>query len=656
MIRHSSEHAGGSWPLRLIALFTVAAGLNYVIWRWMSSVNWRVWWISVPLVIAESYSLIEVMLFAVTMWRVRRRSAPPELGRPTSVDVFVTTYDEPVELVLHTVRSAIAITYPHKTWILDDGDRDELRDSALALKIGYIRRGPEWRGKERHAKAGNLNAALPRTDGEFILILDADMVPRPNILDKTLGYFSDERVALVQTPQVFRNVPGGDPLGSQAPLFYGPIQEGKDGWNAAFFCGSNAVLRREALMQLGISDYVSDTEKAVGRRLRMALRVVHRARRVSRSDQASRVLDAASQALNQARTEIAEGRSLSDVTYTLQRAVDDAVREVVAADLSGIQADLSSLSIDDGAAHDDSEIHSWSDESLMEVLSGPALSPFNALRAVQNAVRAIDVTRPGEAHAVLPLATISVTEDMATSMRLHAHGWRSVFCDTVLADGLAPEDLSSMITQRLRWAQGTMQVFFRENPLFLRGLTWGQRLMYFSTMWSYLSGFATVIYLAAPAFFLLFGVMPVNSYSLIFFLHFLPFLISNQVLFLVAAHGLPTWRGQQYSLALFPVWIKACVSALGNVVFHRPLAFAVTPKNGIRSVELPLARIRWQVGAAIVLACAIVAGVIRIFAVHVSMIAIVVNLIWVIYDFASLSVLIAAVRYHTHRAKENSID
>ena len=68
-------------------------------------------------------------------------------------------------------------------------------------------------------------------------------MPEPRFLDRTLGYFSDERMALVQTPQVFTNVPEHDPLGSQAPLFYGPIQQGKDGWNAAFFCGSNAVLR-----------------------------------------------------------------------------------------------------------------------------------------------------------------------------------------------------------------------------------------------------------------------------------------------------------------------------------------------------------------------------------------------------------------------------
>ena len=104
----------------------------------------------------------------------------------------------------------------------------------------------------RHAKAGNLNNALLATDGEFLLILDADQMPEPAILDRTLGYFPTRRSRSCRRRSGSSTCPTHDPLGSQAPLFYGPIQQGKDGWNAAFFCGSNAVLRREALMQLGI--------------------------------------------------------------------------------------------------------------------------------------------------------------------------------------------------------------------------------------------------------------------------------------------------------------------------------------------------------------------------------------------------------------------
>src|SRR5437764_9408991 len=152
-----------------------------------------------------------------------------------------------------------------------------MRAMADAHGAGYIVRSTDWTGHERHAKAGNLNNALLQTQGAFILILDADQIPSPTILDRTLGYFRDPRVAFVQTPQWFYNVPPGDPLGSQAPLFYGPIMQGKDGWNAAFFCGSNAVLRREALMQLGIAYYVRDVERRLRRGLATADRVLRAA-------------------------------------------------------------------------------------------------------------------------------------------------------------------------------------------------------------------------------------------------------------------------------------------------------------------------------------------------------------------------------------------
>jgi len=265
--------------IRVIVVLTAILGVNYVAWRWVASVNWHAWWIAVPLVLAETYSLVDSLLFGLTMWRLRDRGEPPPAPPDLTVDVLITTYNEPIELVMGTAQAALAIRYPHRTWILDDGARPELRAEAESAGIGVITRSEDWEGMPRHAKAGNLNNALMTLEGEFLLILDADQVPDPAILDQTLGYFSDDRMALVQTPQYFVNVPASDPLGSQAPLFYGPIQQGKDGWNAAFFCGSNAVLRREALMQLGVSRYVTEVELGVHRALRTARSVLRSARR-----------------------------------------------------------------------------------------------------------------------------------------------------------------------------------------------------------------------------------------------------------------------------------------------------------------------------------------------------------------------------------------
>ncbi len=632
--------------LRILITATVLLGVNYVVWRWLFSVNWSAWWIAVPLVVAETYSLIDSMLFGLTMWRWRRRAAPPVPPDGLTVDVFITTYNEPVDLVIGTAEAAARIRYPHETWILDDGERPELERAAAELGVRYMTRAASWTNKPRHAKAGNLNNALLHTHGEFILVLDADQVPDPEILHRTLGYFEDERTALVQTPQYFVNVPDSDPLGSQAPLFYGPIQQGKDGWNAAFFCGSNAILRREALMQLGITGYVRAVEEGVVRALRTAGKVLDRARSEVGANQPEvlAALDSVRVAVRTARAAVRQGQPLADVTYRFQQSVDEAARAVVDADAGSIRADLEAIAALTATPGSDAD-GVLLDETTLSRLADREWSPLGALESIRTMIRAVDVSRDDEAEPTLALATISVTEDMATSMRLHGMGWKSVYHHEVLAHGLAPEDVGTMLTQRLRWAQGTIQVMLRENPLVQRGLTIPQRLMYWATMWSYLAGFAAVAYIAAPVIYLIFGVLPVQAYSWDFFGRLIPFLLLNQLLFFVVGRGTPTWRGQQYSLALFPVWIKACWTAFRNVYLHKPLDFAVTPKTRQGRATLPWGKVRYQIAAMALLVIASVVGVVRLYLGASSVLGVGVNLFWVLFDLAILSVVIPAVRY-----------
>jgi cellulose synthase (UDP-forming) len=630
--------------LRVVVVLTLVLGVNYIAWRWLDSVNWSAWWIAVPLVIAETYSLIDVALFGMTMWKARRREDPPAPAPGITVDVFVTTYNEPVELVLRTAEAARDITYPHRTWVLDDGARPALAAGARAAGVGYIERSEDWTDRPRHAKAGNLNNALFQTDGEFLLILDADQIPEPEILDRVLGYFDDPAVALVQTPQFFTNVTSADPLGSQAPLFYGPIQQGKDGWNAAFFCGSNAVLRRDALMQLGLVGYVRETERSVREALHASRRLLDRAQRDAPDPVQAAVLHEVQEAAARALGQLDAGEPLSDVTYGFQREVDGISAQVVARDVASIQEDLAAIAALP-IARDDEIGAVVVDEPALARLADREWSPLGAIESVQALVRAVDVDRSSEAQAVMPVATLSVTEDMATAMRLHALGWKTVYHHESLAHGLAPEDLGTMMTQRLRWAQGTMQVMLKENPLGVRGLKVGQKLMYFATMWSYLSGFAALVYLAAPIIFLCFGVLPVTAWTVDFFARFIPFFLASQLLFVVAARGVKTWRGQQYALALFPVWIKAVWTAVANVWFGRPLGFAVTPK--VRPDGSPSQwRLVWpQLLAMALLVVAAVVGIVRASLGLSLWVGTTVNLLWVGYDLVVLSVVVQALRY-----------
>lgn len=642
--------------VRLVVVLTIILGVNYVAWRWLESLNWSAWWIAVPLVLAETYSLIDVCLFGVTVWRLKRRPEPPEPDPGATVDVFITTYNEPLDLVMETALAAQRITFPHNTWILDDGARDELRGLAEEHGLGYLTRSADWADRPRHAKAGNLNNALMTTSGEFLLILDADQIPEPEILDRTLGYFRNPKVALVQTPQYFSNVPAEDPLGSQAPLFYGPIQQGKDGWNAAFFCGSNAILRREALMQLGLAGYVREVDRGVRQALAGARRAVRQARRSPQASDplVSALLDEVAEAAEQASRELKDGASLSEITYRVRRKVDAAVQTLVAADFSALEADLAEIAAMDLAQGEGLEVPDELD-SAVERMAKRDWSPLGALESVQAILDAVSVERSDEAQPIMPLATISVTEDMATAMRMHGMGWESVYHHEILAYGLAPEDVQTMLTQRLRWAQGTIQVLLRENPLVQRGLKPGQRLMYFATMWSYLSGFAAVVYIAAPIVYLTLGILPVSSLSFDFFIRFIPFMVVNQLLFAVIGRGVSTWRGQQYSLALFPTWIKACTTAARNVWFGRPLGFAVTPKarqSGAPGWSL----IRPQLVAMVLLVVALVAGLGRLAAGMNEPIGTLVNVAWVVFDLVVMSVLIKAVRYKGFNPLERNAD
>jgi len=631
--------------IRILATLAVLLGVNYVAWRWLESVNWSAWWIAVPLVIAETYSLIDTVIFSATMWRARERPRPTSPPQGT-VDVFITTYNEPIELVMATASAAKRIAYPHETWILDDGARPEMAEAARRAGIGYIERTADWAGKPRHAKAGNLNNALFQTDGEFLLILDADQVPDPLILERTLGYFAnDPQVALVQTPQWFVNVDEADPLGSQAPLFYGPIQQGKDGWNAAFFCGSNAVLRRDALMQLGIVGYVRDLESSTRRTLRAAESLLDREARRRAAEPALRSeLSKLRAEVAAARRAVEQGEPIAEVTFGLRAAVEDASRRLVAADVKSIHADLAAIQA--LPVERDAELGVVViDDAALDRLAATELSPLGAVDAVAALLDALRVDRPDEAQPIQPLATISVTEDMATAMQLHSLGWRSVYHHEILAHGLAPEDLGTMLKQRLRWAQGTLQVMLRDNPLLKRGLSAGQRLMYFGTMWSYLSGFAAVIYLAAPMVYLMLGILPVTAWSLDFFLRFLPYFLVNQLLFILVARGIKTWRGQQYSLALFPVWIKACVTSFANVVFKAPLDFVVTRKDKTREGGVPWREIWPQLTAMALLVLALIVGVGRVIVGTGDGTGTLVNTIWVAYDLLALSVIVQAARY-----------
>lgn len=235
------------------------AALRYITWRMLFTLNFDSWVsgiVSVILFIAELYSVSFAVFAFFQTWEMDRSlgDTPPDFDYNPSIDVFIPTYNEPLDILKRTILAAQALDYENKkVYILDDGHRPELRELTEQLGCFYIDRG-----NNDHAKAGNVNYALTVTDGEFIAFLDADHVPVDSFLRRTIVFFKEPNVAFLQTPYrhinfdpISRNLFMEGELPHEQEMFFQIVQVGNNHWNASFFCGTAGVFRRSHLEELG---------------------------------------------------------------------------------------------------------------------------------------------------------------------------------------------------------------------------------------------------------------------------------------------------------------------------------------------------------------------------------------------------------------------
>lgn len=253
-----------------LVILSLITTLRYLYYRTHYTLNFDSWLSTVFCLLLLGAELYAIMTLALTYFqtlKIRDRrpvdlsTLPPEQW--PAVDIYIPTYNEDVEIVRKTAIGALETDYPFdkkQVYILDDGRaekyqarRQQLRQMCDELGCMLL-----TRDNNDHAKAGNINTALRRTAGDLVLILDCDHIPARHILRETVGFFLNPKVALVQTPHWFYNpdpfernllTRGQVPVGNE--LFYKVLQKGNDHWNAAFFCGSAAVIRREYLLQVG---------------------------------------------------------------------------------------------------------------------------------------------------------------------------------------------------------------------------------------------------------------------------------------------------------------------------------------------------------------------------------------------------------------------
>ena len=210
------------------------------------------------LLFGEIYHVTMACGFWFTVWNRKKKNKTPSTQKAYHplIDVFITVAGEPVEIVKETIQAAKKIDYPDfQIYVLNDGyvaKKENWKDiDNLAENLGVnciTRKTPGGN------KAGNINNALSETTHEFVAILDADMVPHKDFLKKLTPFFNDPEIAFVQSPQYYKNHEKNEitkGAWEQQSFFFGPIMNQKNKVNAAFICGTNVLIRRAALNEVG---------------------------------------------------------------------------------------------------------------------------------------------------------------------------------------------------------------------------------------------------------------------------------------------------------------------------------------------------------------------------------------------------------------------
>jgi len=430
------------WSRRLIVGILLLLTGRYILWRSLSTLNLDTALngvFSLGLFALEMFVLLSatIQLFLMLNVKERRQDADRKSiavidgNFNPSVDVLIPTYNEPTFILRRTIIGCQALEYKNKTiYLLDDTRRPEMKALAEELGCEYI-----TRKENNHAKAGNLNHALTKINGELIVVFDADFIPTSNFLTRTVGFFQDEQLALAQTPQSFYNA---DPIAHNLGLenvvtpeeevFYRQIQPIKDSAGSVVCAGTSFVVRRSAL------------EKTGG------------------------------------------------------------------------------------------------------------------------------------------FVTESLSEDYFTGINLSAKGYKLVYLDEKLSAGLAAENIGAHATQRIRWAQGTLQAFFiKSNPLTIKGLRPLQRLAHLEGLLNWFASISRVGFLLMPLAYSFLGIIPVQATveEALYFL--LPFYLTQLTVFSwLNSHSRSAILSEIYSISLaFPLALTVIKVMLNP--FSK--GFKVTPKG-----------------------------------------------------------------------------
>lgn len=503
---------------------TIALGIAYLNWRWRFSLNPNAMWFSVPLVIAESLSFLSTVMVVINFWSNKDAKKTPPVhylseiedlqdmpDRPIKIDVFIASYNEDVELVRLSIIDAKKMTYPFPD---------------VAIKIYVLDDG---RRDGRDPAKENMKKVAEEEQVGYLIREHNQGYKAGNLknaMEKTNGDLftildADTRAFpgfLIHTTGYFKKQ---KVAWVQTPQWFYDITEAE---KLSSIINARLKLTNKIFIRINnfLFSKIKVNEDIFGNEPRLFYDVILRKRNFHNA-------------------------AFCCGAGSIHRR--DAVMNLA---VKGFVEEIKKLEVD-----------------LIKKKSDKLEIPSDSFGDLKNAFLLHQELIPFKFHA---------SEDIYTSMMMHAdteNKWESVHHPDVECKMLSTQDVDSWIKQHQRYAEGSLDIAFKDNPLFVKGLSWRQRICYFSTIWSYFAPLWILVFLLSPIVFFFSLSLPVKAYTFDFFKYFLPFQIMNTITITLGCWGISTKRGDQYYISSF--WFM--LIALYSVARGKKVQFNVTPKD-----------------------------------------------------------------------------
>jgi cellulose synthase (UDP-forming) len=521
--RPVKDNKGRSLLFQFCGILTLALGVAYLHWRWTASLNMDALWFAIPLVVAETLSFIGTALMILNFWSYK----DPEIKEPprflSDIEALEGRPDRPLKIDVHIASYNEDVELVRLS--IRDAKKMRYPHADVRVKVYVLDDG---RRDGRDPKKENMKKVCEEEGIGYLTRESNEGYKAGNLkngLEHTDGDLfvildADTRplpTFLERTTGYFRNM---KVAWVQTPQWFFDVTEPVP---------LSKTIRKKLKLKNKVAIKIADTlfsriktgADIFGNDPRLFYEVILRKRNFYNA------------------AFCCGAGSIHRREAVMSKAIKDFVEEM----------------------------HKEVEQKLETELEETEVSEQVVKRYMLNSFLNQDL-KPFKFHA---------SEDIYTSMMMHddSERWISIQHAAVECKMLSPQDLDTVIKQRTRYASGSLDIAFKDNPFTKKGLTWGQKLCYFNTTWSYFAPLWIIIFLLSPVVFYFTHALPVKAYSFDFFKYFLAFQVLNTITVTLGTWGVSTKRGEQYYIASFWLMLRSLISAIKG----EKVEFKVTPKE-----------------------------------------------------------------------------